>query len=75
MEEGRPTGITREDVHELGEVQFEGQQAQLSHARMHASGGVEHDVTLVLDTGGRRLALYGYFRNGEFMEVDRGRLD
>jgi hypothetical protein len=29
MEEGKPTGITREDVHNLDQVQFEGQQARL----------------------------------------------
>jgi hypothetical protein len=75
MEEGKPTGITREDVNKLGEVRFEGRQAQLTDARTNVSGGVEHDVTLWLDAGTTRFALYGYFSGGEFMEVERARLD
>ena len=74
MEEARPTGIMREDVHELSEVQFEGQRAQLFHARTDASKGVER-VMLGLDTEGGRIALYGYFKGAEFMEVNRERLD
>jgi hypothetical protein len=74
MEEGKPTGITREDVHNLDQVQFEGQLARIFHAATDTAGDVEH-VVLSLDAGGRRLTLYGYFRGSEFMEVDREPLD
>jgi hypothetical protein len=74
MEEGKPTGITRADIEGLRKVQFEGQQAQLFHRGTEAPGGVEY-VTLGLDIGGTQLVLYGYFRDSEFMEVDRKRLD
>jgi hypothetical protein len=74
MQEGKPTGITRRDVQGLRKVQFEGQQAQLFHRGTEAPGGVEY-VTLGVDVGDTQLVLYGYFRSGEFMEVDRKRLD
>jgi hypothetical protein len=74
MEEGKPTGITREDVHNLAQVQFEGQLAHIFHAATDTAGDVEH-VVLSLDAGGKRLTLYGYFRGSEFMEVDRESLD
>ena len=70
-EEGRPTGITRDDVARLGAVEFEEGRAQLwRQSRVNGS------VRLELETfTGLRIALYGYYVRGEFVEVDRQRLD
>jgi hypothetical protein len=72
MEEGKPTGITREDVHALSrEVQFEGQRAQL----FHADTDDRERIVLGLDVGGRQLLLYGHFKGDVFMEEGREPLD
>jgi hypothetical protein len=77
VEQGKPTGITRQDVSNLGPVQFEGQTAQLLHHRGHYEpGGVTHVLELHADAGdpGTWLELYGYFnRDNEFLEVRRER--
>lgn len=67
-EEGKPTGIKREDVDKLGVVEFEGGRAQLYRQNTYGDGSVR----LELDTfRGPRLALYGYYgRDDEFVEVD-----
>ncbi len=72
-EEGKPTGIKREDVDKLGVVEFEGGRAQLYRQSTQEDGSVR----LELDTfRGPRLALYGFFDPGEeFIEVDREWLD
>ena len=71
LEEGKPTGIKRDDIERLGAVEFEGGRAQLW--RQNRTNG---SVRLELETfTGLRLALYGYYVRGEFVEVDRQRLD
>lgn len=71
-EEGRATGIKREDVSRLGAVEFEGRQVQLYGEDRDEEGRFR----LELETpGGSRVALYGYYaQDGEFFEVDRERL-
>ncbi len=77
MEQGKPTGITRQDISNLGRVQFEGQTAQLlAHRGRYEEGGVIRELELhaVAGDSRTRLRLYGYFnRDNEFMEVRRER--
>ncbi len=71
MERGKPTGIKLGDVINLGQVRFEGQRAQII-GNTDTGGSME---ILRLGFGDRHLALHGYYRGDEFMEVSRERLD
>lgn len=73
MDEGRPTGIKRQDVDSLAVVTFEGRRAQLYRKRQDERG--RFLIELDPHEGGTRLALYGYFDGEEFMEVDRETID
>ena len=76
-EEGRPTGITRDDAHHPGRiVDFEGRQAEVVSFSLNAQVGRLHSASLVLDLGDERLELLGYFSSGdEFIELGRRRLE
>lgn len=72
VEEGKRTGIKREDAERLGMVTFEGRRAQLYRANTDTEGRVRIELD---DFEGPRIALYGYY-DGEdwFVETDRRRL-
>jgi hypothetical protein len=75
-EEGRPTGISREDAKDPGRiVDFEGQRAEVFHFSEKSSMFAARRAQLVLDRSDERLVLWGYFRGDEFMEVERERLE
>ncbi len=72
MDEGRPTGIRRQDAESLAVVTFEGRRG----VRLYDKHEDERGVFLELDPHeGPRLALYGYFDGDEFMEVNREPID
>ena len=77
MEQGRPTGITRQDTEGRERVEFEGQRAQITRLiEYYGAGGTTHVLELHAIEGdpSSSLLLYGYFnRNDEFMEVYRER--
>ncbi len=74
-EEGRPTGISREDAKDPGAVvDFEGRRAEVVHFSEKSSRLALPSAQLVLDVGDERLALEGYFSDDEFIEVERERL-
>ncbi len=73
MDEGRPTGIKRQDVESLGFVTYKGRRGVQLYSKHEDERG---DILIKLDTHeGLRLALYGYFDGDDFMEVDCERID
>ncbi len=68
MSEGRPTGIKLQDVETLAVVLFEGRHIQLRRKREDERGRIILELD---DAEGALVALYGYFRGDEFMELDR----
>ena len=74
-EEGKPTGITREDVKEAlmrrATIHFEGRQARVVRLNEKAAIGRPHSALLVLELGDERIELSGYFSSGEFIETSR----
>lgn len=76
MEQGKPTGIKRQDFDQRAEVEFEGRPAHLYGYSTHSGQGAANVVADVRIIGGPKLILYGYFgTGGEFMELDRERVD
>jgi hypothetical protein len=72
LKEGKPTGITRQNVENLGKVEFEGERGQLIGHDWDSRSTLEY---LKLGFGDSHLILYGYFHGNEFMEVSRERID
>src|SRR5215208_728451 len=75
-EEGRPTGITHEDVIEAakhgGNVEFEGRKVRV--VSISDKTGMYTPYSARLDLGDEYLTLIGYFgRSGEFIEEGRER--
>ena len=77
-EEGRPTGITHEDVIEAaqhgGNVEFEGRKVRVVSISDKTGMYTPYSARLDLDLGDEYLTLIGYFsRSGEFIEEGRER--
>ena len=72
MNEGTPTGIRRQDLNGRMGVKYRGERAQVVHYGSDVRGLLDR---IVLGFGNRHVALYGYFKAGEFMEVKRELLD
>jgi hypothetical protein len=77
-EEGRPTGITHEDVIEAaqhgGNVDFEGRKVRVVSISDKTGMYTPYSARLDLDLGDEYLTLIGYFsRSGEFIEEGRER--
>ena len=75
-EEGRPTGITHEDVIEAakhgGNVAFEGRKVRVVSLSDKTRMDTPYSARLDLDLGDEYLTLIGYFsRSGEFIEESR----
>src|ERR687889_47195 len=75
-EEGRPTGITQEDVIEAakhgGNVDFEGRKVRVVSLSDKTRMDTPYSARLDLDLGDEYLTLIGYFsRSGEFIEEGR----
>jgi hypothetical protein len=69
--EGKPTGIRRGEFDERQGFEFEGERWFFRN-QSNTNRGVYLELK---SSGGRRIALYGYWgRGSEFMEVDRKRL-
>jgi hypothetical protein len=75
LKEGKPTGINRQDVVQLGKVEFEGQRGQLIGYGSDSTDSRTALDFLRLGFGDAHLILYGYFHGNEFMEVSRERID
>ncbi len=74
-EEGRPTRISYVDANHHGAVvAFEGVRAEVVHPSHQSGVFTSPFAHLELAVGDERLVLRGYFRNDEFMEVERERL-
>jgi hypothetical protein len=78
-EVGRPTGIRREDATEAalsgGTIDFEGREAQVVRLGIKSHIGMPAVDYVELDLGDERYELRGYFRDSEFIEVDREHLE
>jgi hypothetical protein len=72
LEEGKPTGIKRQDVYTRGKVEFGGQLGWVVH---YTSDSHSQLTLLEIGFGNLHLRLYGYWSGDEFMEVDRERTD
>ena len=76
-QQGRPTGITHEDVIEAakhgGNVAFEGRKVRVVSISPRAGMETPYSARLDLDLGDEYVVLLGHFRGGEFIEEGRER--
>jgi hypothetical protein len=78
-DKGRPTGIRYEDAEKAarrgGSVEFEGRRAKIVRVTVKSSIATTHSARLELVLGDEHLELKGYFRDDEFVETGRKRLN
>jgi len=76
-QQGRPTGITHEDVIEAaqhgGNVEFEGRKVRVVSISPRPAMQTPYSARLDLDLGDEYVVLLGHFRGDEFIEEGRER--